>query len=276
MKPLVFGFALGKVNLRSTKQAALGAAFTLIELLVVIAIIAILAGMLLTALDKAKTKANTTACASNLRQMAFAWHQYTLDSDDVLPPSMTLGTSYDRGNPGCWVLGNAQRDLDPTNIQGGVLFNYVGSPRVYRCPADKSFVSGNPGVPRTRSYSMNWWLNGTHTDTNPSNTPEDKTKLSQLVAPTEIFVLADEVQNSINDGALVVPSDRYEAPNQWWDLPSARHNQSCNLFFADAHTRSHKWKWPKNFTADPQTTANPQDHDDLYWMKAASIPDTGR
>jgi prepilin-type N-terminal cleavage/methylation domain-containing protein len=253
-------------------------AFTLIELLVVIAIIAILAGMLLPALAKAKTKAKTTACTSNLHQMAIAWHQYTLDYQDVMPPSMTPGAVEVEGNPGSWVLGNPQQDTDTTNIQRGVLYSYVGNTAIYRCPADQSVVTSHAGLLRTRSYSMNWWLNGDRNGINPSNTPEDKTKLSQLMTPAQIFVLADENEVSINDGALVVMSD-IEAPqyqNQWLDLPSDRHSQSCSLFFADAHAQLHKWNWPKIFNSRPQAPANSQDHDDLYWTKAASIPDSGR
>src|SRR5437667_12747555 len=84
--------------------------FTLIELLLVIAIMAILAGLLLPALSKAKTKALSIKCVNNVRQLQLGWHMYVLDNNDVLPPQILAPDpgGMKKALPGSWAVGNAQ------------------------------------------------------------------------------------------------------------------------------------------------------------------------
>src|SRR5438477_9242842 len=127
-----------------------GRAFTLIELLVVIAIVAVLASLLLPALSRAKGSAQQIKCLSNLNQLQLAWLMYPDENNDKVPPNKSVNA---RNVEGSWILGNAQQDTTTTNIQMGVLYPYARSTALYVCPADKSTVTGNKSLRRTRSYS---------------------------------------------------------------------------------------------------------------------------
>ena len=252
------------------------AGFTLIELLVVIAIIAILAAALLPVLSRSKAAAQGIKCLSNLRQLQCAWILYSQDNGDKIPQNignnsgrLTVDPLDPNAQPGMpnasWVLGQADTAPQWTNdllITHGLIYPYLMSTAVYKCPQDSSSE-------RNRSYSMNCWMNGIYAWNALCINYKKLSQFGNKLPPTMALVFVDENPASINDGYWAQnPAD----PTRWIDSPAHYHINGGTLSFADGHAERRKWQDANVlkgvFNSDKGFSPEPLNGPDLPWVQA--------
>jgi prepilin-type N-terminal cleavage/methylation domain-containing protein len=284
-----------------SKQRSWREGFTLIELLVVIAIIAILAAMLLPAIEKGKLRARGVQCLNNHRQLALAWKMYSDDNNDRLLYA-SRHPLYPGMNPYSWVTGDL--DFDPANrsnwdpdvdIKKSPIWPYCGqSVAIWRCPADHSAVIvGGESKPRVRSMSMNLWVGGFAGYDGALSGGDYWTyggmpwrvflKMSDFsaVGSSTIFLLMDMREDSIDWGNFATdmrgwPNDPAQAG--FYDLPGSYHHRAGGLSFVDGHAEIKRWRDDRTMPPlqkqglIPDQYSSPNNPDVLWLQHRATRP----
>jgi prepilin-type N-terminal cleavage/methylation domain-containing protein/prepilin-type processing-associated H-X9-DG protein len=256
--------------------------FTLVELLVVIAIIALLMGVLLPALNRAREQGKRAVCLSYQKQMVTSWMMYADDSEDKIvngdseeygawnePPCTGFGGAClpggihfkekpwilcDWRSPPCWPAGTILTTTQKKDqLTKGALFRYVKDVKAYKCPRAEA--------KETRSFSVVDGMNVTVINPTPPSSPSGVGSGAVLIKNRQQIKKTYERMIYIDDGGVEGSTwggwTVYVSRETWWDPPSARHGDGTTFSFADGHSEYHKWLDPRTFDAIKIKLANP-------------------
>jgi prepilin-type N-terminal cleavage/methylation domain-containing protein/prepilin-type processing-associated H-X9-DG protein len=238
------------VNSETESRTGGGKGFTLIELLVVIAIIAILAALLLPALNTAKKRAKQTACLNNQKQLGLGMMLYLGESGDQYPGAASNMEGFHVEDWIYWRAPGTHDGVTPTltlPLSQSQIVSQLGtgsSSNLFRCPLqmdnkdqDLYNNSGPPIFPYYYSYSFNG-IGGQHgMGINWSGSTSERFKVSMVRNPSSKIMMAEEPVK-LND-----PTDNPIPGKPTGLIRDGRWTPSTTLGNGDVLTKRHGGKW---------------------------------